>query len=154
MSAVSIAADGKDDEDIRLPGGIRVPRGELHFEFSRGGGPGGQNVNKVNTKVTLRFDVRRSPSLTERAREILVDRLASRLTTDGVLVLMSSEHREQARNKVAAIARFRNLLATALTPQRARHATRPTRGSIERKIAARKRRSDVKRLRRPPGAED
>ncbi len=139
---------------LRLPGGIRVPIGEFSFEFSRGGGPGGQNVNKVNSKATLRFDVRRSPFLPDGARAILLEKLASRLTNEGVLVLQSSEHREQARNKAAALGRARNLLVEALTPVRARRATRPTRGSVERKIGERKRRSEIKRLRKPPGRDE
>ncbi len=143
-----------DDTDLRFPQGVVIPVDELRFETSRGGGPGGQNVNKVSTRVTLRFDVAGSPSLSDRAREILRERFRSRLTNDGELVLHSSEHRDQPRNRAAAIGRFVALVTEALTPRKKRRPTRPTRGSVERRIQARKRRSELKRQRRPPRHDD
>ncbi len=140
------------EPDIVLPRGIRVPYGEISFEYSRSGGPGGQRVNKVNSRVTLRFDVARSPSLTDEARTILLEKMRPRLTNEGVLVLHASERRDQAQNRDSAVARLRLLLAEALTPKKKRRPTKPTRGSVERRIQARKLRSDVKRLRRRPDA--
>lgn len=143
-----------DDSDLRFPRGVVIPLDELRFETSRGGGPGGQNVNKVSTRVTLRFDVEGSPSLSDAARAVLREKLASRLTTAGELVLHASEHRDQPRNRAAAIARFTNLLTEALTPEKKRRETRPTRGSVERRIRERKRRSELKRQRRPPRPDE
>lgn len=146
---------GRDEQtEYRFPRGVVIPAAELSFEVSRGGGPGGQNVNKVATRVTLRFDVAGSPSLSDSVRDLLRERLGSRLTNEGVLVLHASEHRDQPRNRSAAVSRFVHLLTEALTPVKPRRATRPTRGSVERRIQARKRRSDVKRQRRPPRADE
>lgn len=128
--------------------------GELEFEFSRAGGPGGQNVNKVNSRVTLRFDVASSPSLSERARGILRHRLSSRLTSEGLLLLHASEHREQGRNRREVIERFELLLREILTPQKKRRPTRPTRGSVERRIKEGKRRGQIKKWRRKPGSDE
>jgi len=143
-----------ETSEFRFPRGVVVSADELTFEFSRGGGPGGQNVNKVSSRVTLRFDVAGSPSLTDSARAILLDKLKTRLTNEGVLVLHASEYRDQPRNREAAIGRFVNLVTEALTPVKARRKTRPTRGSVERRIAAGKRRSDLKKKRRPPRQDD
>lgn len=144
----------EDDTGFRFPQGVFIPREELRFEMSRGGGPGGQNVNKVSSRVTLRFDVEHSPSLSDAARALLLEKLRSRLTTGGELVLHSSEYRDQPRNRTAAIARFVTIVTQALTVPKKRRATRPTRGSVERRIKDRKRRSELKRQRRPPRSDD
>ena len=145
---------GADGEVIRLPLGLRIPLTELDFEVSRASGPGGQNVNKVNSRVSLRFDVLNSPSLPDRPRQRLLEGLKSRLTTEGVLVLHSSEYREQARNRAAAILRFENLLRELLTPKKQRRPTRPTRGSVERRIKERKLRGQIKKWRRKPKGDE
>jgi ribosome-associated protein len=143
-----------DSEAIHLPQGVVIPLGELVFEFSRGGGPGGQNVNKVNSRVTLRFDVAGSECLAAAVRDRLMDGLKSRLTTEGELVMHAAEHREQARNRSAVIERFEALLTEILTPRKKRRPTKPTRGSKERRIKERKRRSQIKKWRRKPGQDD
>ncbi|MBI4880692.1 MAG: aminoacyl-tRNA hydrolase [Planctomycetes bacterium] len=142
------------EDVIRLPLGVIVPLCDLAFEFSRGGGPGGQNVNKVASRVTLRFDVAGAACLPEAARTRLLAVLRPRLTSAGELVLHASEHRTQARNRAAALERFARLLGAALAPAKKRRPTRPTRASIERRIGARRRRAAVKKWRRRPGDAD
>ncbi|WP_163716421.1 alternative ribosome rescue aminoacyl-tRNA hydrolase ArfB [Mangrovibacterium lignilyticum] len=117
---------------------------EFVFQTSRSSGPGGQNVNKVNSRVELRFDVINSALLHEEQKAIICRKLASRLTTEGVLLLASQENRSQLRNKELVIARFYELLAHALKPQKNRRATRPTKGSVERRIQSKKIRAERK----------
>lgn len=135
----------------RLPGGVVIPEAELAIRASRSGGPGGQSVNTTDSKVELRWDVRASPSLTEVQRSRVLKRLESRLTDDGVLILRGSEHKSQHRNRQAVLARFRSVVGEALEPPRTRRRTRPTRGSKERRLHAKKRRGELKKLRKPPG---
>jgi ribosome-associated protein len=137
---------------IRLPFGVSVPETELEVRASRSGGPGGQSVNTTDSKVELRWDVAGSSALSEAQRARVMARLASRLTSDGVLILTGSEHKSQHRNRDAVLARFRSIVGEALEPPRKRRSTRPTRASRERRLQAKKHRADVKRLRRPPEA--
>ena len=138
--------------DLRLPGGYALRPEDLRFEFVRSGGPGGQNVNKVSTKVVLRFDLSRCTSLPPEIRARLARDLASRTTKDGEIRIAASEHRSQARNRSAALARLLRLLEQALRPRRARVATRPTRRSIDRRLRAKSIRAARKRE-RAGGAE-
>lgn len=130
---------------LRLGPDMVIPGDELVLQFSRSGGPGGQNVNKVESRVTLRYDVRRSRSLTEDQRLLLLEKLAGRLTKEGELVLHSSGHRERKRNEVAARERLLEILTTALAPRIARKETKPTRASRRRRVEGKRRRSEVKR---------
>jgi ribosome-associated protein len=118
---------------------------ELRERFSRSSGPGGQGVNTTDSRVELSFDVAGSPSIPADLRERLLERLASRLI-DGVVTIAASEHRSQLMNREAARARLVILLkeATAPPPPK-RRATKPSRGSKERRLASKKRRSDVKK---------
>ena len=135
---------------IKLAGGVSVPETELELRAARSSGPGGQSVNTTDSKVELRWDVASSGALTAAQRERLMDRLSSRLTTDGVLILFGSEHKSQHRNREAVIARFQSIVGEALTPPKARRRTRPTRGSKERRLKSKKRRGEIKKLRKPP----
>ncbi len=127
-----------------------MPAQELSWRFSRSGGPGGQSVNTADSRVELSFDVRRSAVLPEGMRERLLHRLETRLV-DGVLTIAASEYRSQHRNRQAARARLTELLTEASAPPPPRRRpTRPTRGSKERRLAGKKRRSQTKQLRRRP----
>ncbi|MFI2486563.1 alternative ribosome rescue aminoacyl-tRNA hydrolase ArfB [Promicromonospora kroppenstedtii] len=126
---------------------LTIPRAELTERFSRASGPGGQGVNTTDSRVELSWDVGRSAVLHDTQRARLTERLASRLV-DGVLTVVASENREQRRNRDAAALRLAALVADALAPgPKARRATRATRGSQERRLTAKKQRSDTKRLR-------
>ena len=130
--------------------GTEVPDSELVWRFSRSSGPGGQSVNTADSRVELTFDLAGSPSLPDRIRERLLARLAHRLV-DGTLTIAASEYRSQHRNRQAARARLVDLLTEASAPPPPpRRPTRPTRGSQERRIAGKKRRSETKALRRRP----
>jgi ribosome-associated protein len=135
---------------ITLPYGVSVPEAELEVRTARSGGPGGQSVNTTDSKVELRWNVATSMSLSEAQRSRLLERLASRLTSDGVLILTGSEHKSQHRNREAVVTRFRAIVGEALTPPRQRRRTRPTRSSKERRLRAKKHRAELKRLRQPP----
>ncbi|MDF3046190.1 MAG: aminoacyl-tRNA hydrolase [Ornithinibacter sp.] len=137
-----------------VPQGLTVPGAELVERFSRSSGPGGQGVNTADSRVELELDVRsvRGLSTTQRAR--LVRALESRLVDGRLLVVVASEHRQQRRNRVAARDRMAEQLRDALAPPPpARRATRPTRGSRERRLAAKRRRAEVKARRSRPGTE-
>ena len=130
---------------IQVNDRLDIPEEELSFSASRGGGPGGQHVNKVASRVTLRFDVMNSPSLSRDQRAALLEKLGSRLTRDGVLLLSSHESRSQAANREEVVRRFAQLLREGLQRPKKRRPTRPTRGSRERRLESKKRRSGVKR---------
>ena len=133
---------------LRVNGSVLIPEAELQWRFSRSSGPGGQGVNTTDSRAQLRWDVANSSALTEDQRSRLLHRLGARLI-NGVLQISASEQRSQLQNRDAAERRLVDIIGAALAPPpRARRATRPTRGSQERRIAGKKRRSDVKRLRR------
>lgn len=133
-------------------GGVTVPEHELHWRFSRSSGPGGQSVNTTDSRVELLFDLAGSPSVPEHLRVRALRRLAHRLV-DGRLSVTASEYRSQHRNRDAARARLAELLERGFAPPAPRRRpTKPTRGSKERRLAGKKRRADVKALRRRPEA--
>ncbi|NUT22485.1 MAG: aminoacyl-tRNA hydrolase [Hamadaea sp.] len=128
--------------------GVEIPEAELSWRFSRSGGPGGQGVNTADSRVELSWDLAATEALTESLKTRALQRLAGRLV-DGVLTVAASEHRAQLRNRAAAQTRLAALIRDAIAPPpKARRATRPTKGSVERRIAAKKRRSDLKQHRR------
>lgn len=120
---------------------------ELKFSASRSSGPGGQNVNKVNSKVTLKFDVRNSVLLTADERSILLNTLAARLSTDDVLMLTSQDKRSQLQNKEAVMAKLDRVLAKAFEKKRPRKATKPSKGSVQKRITNKKQHSEKKQWR-------
>ncbi|WP_370131175.1 alternative ribosome rescue aminoacyl-tRNA hydrolase ArfB [Streptacidiphilus sp. EB103A] len=131
---------------VRVRGSVVVPDAELQWRFSRSSGPGGQHVNTTDTQVELRFDIAASAALPQVWRERALERLAGRLVDGSVLVVRASEHRSQWRNREAAAVRLGALLSEAVAPPpRARRATRPSRGVVERRLTDKKRRADVKR---------
>lgn len=136
--------------NLRLPNGVVIPEDELQIRAVRSSGPGGQGVNTTDSKVELRWDVAGSTAITDGQRQRLQQRLASRLTNDGTLILVSQEHRSQYRNREAVRARFRAIVGEALAPQRRRRPTRPSKAAKRRRLEAKRRRSEIKRLRKPP----
>ena len=132
---------------MRIDDTLEIPDAELSYATSRSGGPGGQNVNKLETKVTLRFDVAGSPSLSEEQRAKIRERLATRIGKDGVLQVSSQRHRTQAANKEAAELRFAELLRGALAEEAPRRPTKPSRAARQRRLEEKRRRSRRKRER-------
>jgi ribosome-associated protein len=128
----------------------QIPDDELELSFSRSGGPGGQHANTSATKVELRWDVEASAALSDAQKALVRERLASRLSTDGVLILQASEHRSQTRNREAVIARLHNLLEDALRPARPRRPTKPSKAAKERRLEDKRHTSEKKALRQPP----
>lgn len=138
---------------VRITEGLEIPEEELGFATSRSGGPGGQNVNKLETKVTLRFDLAGSPSLTEEQKARLRERLATRITRNGVLQVSSQRHRTQGANREAAMARFAELVGGALQEEAPRKPTKVSR-AVKRRRLDNKRRQSLKKQQRAGGGED
>ena len=139
---------------LRINDDLSIDESELNYEFARSSGPGGQNVNKVETKVTLKWAVANSAALSDEEKRRVSDALASRITKDGVLRVTSQRHRTREANRHAAIGRFIELLDDALVIRAPRNKTRVSRAAKRRLIAGKKRRGQIKRMRKPPGVDD
>jgi ribosome-associated protein len=131
-----------------------IPEEELTFDASRSSGPGGQNVNKVSSRITLRFNVRSSPSLRPDQKARLEQKLASRLGDAGVLRISSQRHRSQAMNREAALGRFVELLEEALQEPKPRRKTKASDSAKQRRLKEKARRGEIKKLRTEKPAAD
>jgi ribosome-associated protein len=144
-------SDRSDDERILfVTPHLRIPLDEFTFTFARSGGPGGQNVNKVNSKAVLRWRVLESPSLDERVRARFVEQNRHRITEAGDFLLTSQRFRDQPKNIDDCREKLRELLARAATPPKRRKPTKPTAGSRRRRLSDKRSRSATKELRRRP----
>ena len=141
--------------DLHLRDGRVLPKDCFHLSFSRSGGAGGQHVNKTETKVDLRLDLRAAEAVLGPADvHRLRTALQNRLDADGMVCVTASEHRSQFQNYQAAMERMANLLATALVRRRRRIATKPTRGSQRRRLDAKRQRGEIKRTRQDKPSRD
>lgn len=147
--AVPPPPDNRAVRDLVVTASVVVPEHELTWRFSRSGGPGGQSVNTADSRVELSLDLAGTAALSPLLRERAMNRLADRMV-DGVVTVTASEHRSQLRNREAALTRMAELLREAIAPPAApRRRTRPTKAAREQRLSDKKRRSEVKRLRRP-----
>ncbi len=139
---------------ILIDSNLSIPEDEISLSFSRSSGPGGQNVNKLNTRVTLRFDVIGSPSLTDDQRERILERLPTRISREGILRVVSQKHRTQKMNREAATERFAELLREALVRIPPRKKRGVPAGVKRKRLEDKRRRSRLKADRTRPVDED
>ncbi len=132
-----------DADRVRITSSLSIPMSELRFRFTASGGPGGQHANKVATRAELRFDVTGSPSLGPRQRARLLEKLGPEVR------VVADDERSQGRNRQLAVTRFRERMAAALRVETPRRPTRPSKGAKERRLTAKRHRSEKKRSRRP-----
>ena len=143
-----------EDGLLEITPALRLPVRELTFRATPAGGPGGQHANRSSTRIELWWDVAASPSLTEAQRALVSSRLGRRLDREGRLRIVSAERRSQSQNREAALGRLVTLVASALQVAPPRRRTRPTSGSVEARLAAKRRRAARKRDRRPGDREE
>ena len=133
---------------LQVTDSITIPDSELDWSYARSGGPGGQNVNKVSSKAVLRWNLRTTAALPPHVKDRLIALNRRRVTTDGDLVLSSQRYRDQDRNRQDCVEKLAELIREAATLPKPRRATRPTRGSKTRRLAAKRHRSTLKASRR------
>ena len=127
---------------------IRIPPSEFEWTYVRSSGPGGQNVNKVNSKAVLRWSVAHSPSLPADVRERFLARYRSRITVEGDFIVASQRYRDQGRNVADVLEKLTALVAAVAVPAKKRRPTKPTRGSVRRRVETKQARSRTKKMRR------
>lgn len=141
-------------EVLEVARGIEVPRSEATIEYSRASGPGGQHVNKTETRVTVRFDFEGTRSIPDADKERMKEKLATKLTKLGELLVSCDAYRDRARNLETAFERLEATLARAYERPKPRKKTKPSRGSKERRLDEKKRTSSRKQTRKSPRGED
>ena len=134
--------------DLVVTPRLTIPAGELEISFARSGGPGGQNVNKVSSKVDLRWNPTTSTALTDDDRALLLQKLRSRLTTDGVLIVTSTLTRDQIQNRADARDKLALIVKAALDRPKPRKATKVSKGAKRRRVADKRHKSEIKKNRR------
>jgi ribosome-associated protein len=132
---------------------IQIPDAEFEWTYARSSGPGGQNVNKVSSKAVLRWNVLASSSLPPEVRARFLSRFGSRLTSDGDLLITSQRYRDQGRNTADALEKLTAMLSQIARPPKRRRPTRPTQGSVTRRLESKQARSRTKQARRRPTEE-
>jgi ribosome-associated protein len=137
-------------DELRINDHLLIPGSELRFSYARSSGPGGQNVNKVNSKAVLRWDVVASPGLPDDVRERFMSRYATRVTTGGELVLSSERYRDQAKNVNDCLEKLREMILSVAAAPKRRRRTRPTRTSKIKRLVAKKHKKQRKEWRRSP----
>jgi ribosome-associated protein len=138
-------------DGLPIRGSVVIPRSELRWRFSRSSGPGGQGVNTADSRVELRWDLAASAALNDHLRVRATERLAHRLIDGGIVSIVVSEERAQLQNRQIAERRLAALVSEAIAPPPAkRRPTKPSKGSVERRIASKKRTSTIKKNRQPP----
>ncbi|HEY0931465.1 MAG TPA: alternative ribosome rescue aminoacyl-tRNA hydrolase ArfB [Gemmatimonas sp.] len=136
------------ETSLAVAPGVFIPLDELDIRAISGGGPGGQHVNKSATRIAVQWNVRTTRALRDEQRVRVLEKLASRLDSDGALRIVAGEFRSQQQNRRAALERLQHLISHALIVPRVRRATRPTRGSVEDRLSDKRRRSETKQQRR------
>ena len=139
-----------DENSLVIQPGTEIPLTEIEFSYARSSGPGGQNVNKVNTKAVLRWNLTLSPSLPASLRDRLLEKLQSKLTRDGEIVIASDRYRDQTRNREDALDKLQKLLSTAAQRPKPRKKTKPSRASQQRVQKAKTKHREKKQLRKTP----
>lgn len=153
MTSPDDALLAPEPEAITVAAGVRIPVHEIELRGITGSGPGGQHVNRSATRVALRWNVATTRALKDEQRTRVMQKLGARLDADGTLRIVAGEYRSQLQNRRAAIERLVAIISRALVVQTVRKATRPTRGSIKRRLDEKKQRSETKRGRRFDGSE-
>ncbi len=133
---------------------IQIDETELEFSFARSGGPGGQNVNKVNSKAVMRWDPHLSVAMPPGVRQRFLDRYQSRFTKDGVLILQSQKYRDQGRNITDCMDRLREMILAVATPPVKRRPTAPSKGAKQRRLKTKKENAQKKQHRQRPAGDD
>lgn len=139
---------------LRINHNIQIPLAELNFTFARSGGPGGQNVNKVNSKAVLHWDVVASEALPGPIKQRFLERFRNRITTEGALVMSSQKYRDQPRNVEDCQEKLRVMVLEVVAPPVKRRPTKPSKGAKQRRLQGKKEASQKKRLRQRPRADD
>ena len=134
---------------LRINEKLHIPMAEIQFTYARSQGPGGQNVNKVNSKATLRWPVSANASLPEPVRDRFVDKYRNRITKEGELVMTSQRYRDQPRNMEDCLNKLRELILSVATPPTKRKVSKPTKGSRVRRRKAKEQNSQKKSMRKP-----
>jgi ribosome-associated protein len=132
---------------------LAIPDEELEWAYARSGGPGGQNVNKVASKASLRWAMTASPVVSPAVKDRIRTARPSLVTTEGDLLIVSQKYRDQERNREDCVAKLAELIRAALTPPKPRRPTKPTKGSKQRRLTAKKKNAERKAGRRSPGSE-